>query len=65
MEGVRFIVNNKGQRTGVLIDLKRHRDLWEDLYDGLLARQRKSEPRESLKAVRQRLRRQGKLAANE
>lgn len=65
MEGVQFIVNNKGQRTGVLIDLKRHRDLWEDLYDGLLARQRKNEPRESLKAVRQRLRRRGKLAANE
>ena len=65
MEGVQFIVNNKGQRTGVLIDLKRHRELWEDLYDGLLARQRKNEPRESLKAVRQRLRRQGKLAANE
>jgi len=65
MEGVQFIVNNKGQRTGVLIDLKRHRDLWEDLYDGLLARQRKNEPRESLKAVRQRLRRRGKLATNE
>jgi hypothetical protein len=65
MEGVQFIVNNKGQRTAVLIDLKRHRDLWEDLYDGLLARKGKNEPRESLKAVRQRLRRQGKLAANE
>jgi hypothetical protein len=65
MEGVQFIVNNKGQRTGVLIDLKKHRDLWEDLYDGLVARQRKDEPRESLKTVRQRLRRQGKLATDE
>jgi len=65
MEGVQFIVNSKGQKTGVLIDLKKHGDLWEDLYDSLLARRRKNEPRESLPTVKQRLRRQGKLATYE
>jgi len=28
--GIQFIVDKKGNKTGVLIDLKKHKELWED-----------------------------------
>lgn len=58
---IRFIVDEKGTKTAVVIDLKRHADLWEDFYDSMVARQRAGEPRESLDSVKRRLRRAGKL----
>ena len=61
MSGVQFVVDEKGAKTAVVIDLKRHRVLREDFYDGLVASQRASEPRESLRAVRRRLIRSGKI----
>jgi hypothetical protein len=51
----------QGRKTSVLIDLKRHGQLWEDFYDSVIARNRVREPRESLDAVKDRLRRLGKL----
>ncbi len=51
MEGITYTVDAKGKRTGVIIDLKKHGELWEDIYDNLLAEQRKNEPRESLASV--------------
>jgi len=45
LKGVEFVSDAAGQRTGVLIDLRRHRALWEDVYDALLADSRKREPR--------------------
>ena len=42
---IRFIVDEKGTKTAVVIDLKRHGDLWEDFYDSMVARQRAMEPR--------------------
>ncbi len=63
MQGIQFVVNNKGEKVAVLIDLKKYGELWEDIYDSLTARQRASEPRESLESVRKRLQRQGKLGA--
>ena len=55
MEGITYTVDAKGHRTGVIIDLKKHGELWEDIYDNLLAEQRKNEPRESLASVQKRL----------
>ncbi len=63
MKGVQFVVNERGQKTGVVIDLREYRALWEDFYDAALARARRKEPRESLAAVKRRLRRNGKLPA--
>jgi hypothetical protein len=63
MEGVQFVVDAQGKKTGVLINLKKNGTLWEDIYDNWLAQQRKREPRETLQAVRIRLKRQGKLQA--
>jgi hypothetical protein len=53
--GVEFVVDRSGRRKAVLIDLKRHRALWEDLYDAYLARARRAEPRETLASVKARL----------
>jgi hypothetical protein len=61
MKGIQFVVDEKGKRTSAVIDLKEHGELWEDFYDTVLAKQRASEPRESLESVRKRLRQQGKL----
>lgn len=55
MKGVQFLIDEKGEKSGVLIDLKRHSELWEDFYDRAIARSRKGEPRESLESVRKRL----------
>jgi hypothetical protein len=55
MKGVQFLVDEKGNKTGVLIDLKRNATLWEDFYDVALAQSRVDEPRESLESVKRRL----------
>jgi hypothetical protein len=62
MEGIQFVINDKGQKVGVLIDLRKHGELWEDFYDSLTAQLRAEEPRESLASVKERLREQGKLS---
>lgn len=61
MRGIDFVTNKQGQKTAVLIDLKRHGQLWEDFYDSVVAQNRATEPRESLDTVKARLRRLGKL----
>ncbi len=55
MKGVQFLVDEKGEKSAVLIDLKRHSELWEDFYDRAIARSREGESRESLESVRKRL----------
>ena len=65
MEGINFVVDDKGAKTAVIIDLKNHSDVWEDFYDSLIARERAAEPREMLHNVREHLRNQGKLEADE
>ena len=55
MKGVRFVVDEAGEKTDVLINLKQNGELWEDIYDRALARKRAREPRESLESVKRRL----------
>ena len=52
VKGVEFVVDDDGQKKAVLIDLKKHGEIWEDFYDALPAKERESEPRESLKEVK-------------
>ncbi|HLF05518.1 MAG TPA: hypothetical protein VI855_09915 [Dehalococcoidia bacterium] len=61
MEGIRYVINDQGEKTAVLIDLEQHRQLWEDFCDVMLARQRAEEPRESLESVRKKLRKERRL----
>lgn len=55
MSGIDYLTDERGQRKAVVIDLKKHAELWEDFYDTLVARSRKNEPRESLDSVKRRL----------
>jgi hypothetical protein len=52
MPGIEFLRDRKGRRKAVLIDLKKHRRLWEDLYDAWLAHSRRAERREPLATVK-------------
>lgn len=55
MKGVQYVVDDHGERRAVMIDLRKHAKLWEDFYDRALAESRRSEPHESLEAVKSRL----------
>jgi len=61
LEGIRFVTDASGKQTDVILDLNRYGEIWEDIYDILVARERQGEPRESLKNVRQMLLADGKL----
>jgi hypothetical protein len=52
MKGIQFVTDEQGRKTAVLIDLKKYGELWEDIYDSLLAQKRADEPRESLETVK-------------
>lgn len=43
MEGVRFLVNEQGEKTSVLIDLAEWGDLWKDFHDIIVSRSRQNE----------------------
>jgi len=55
MSGITFMIDSQGNKTAAVIDLRRHRKLWEDFFDTLLAESRAHEPRESLESVKRRL----------
>lgn len=61
MQGINYVTNEDGKRVAVMIDLKKHGELWEDFYDGLTAKKRAVEPRESLETVRELLKKKDKL----
>ncbi|RPI14643.1 MAG: hypothetical protein EHM58_16070 [Ignavibacteriae bacterium] len=55
MTGIKFVVDEKGDKSAVMIDLKRYGKLWEDFYDTLKAKSRKKEPKETFASVRARI----------
>jgi hypothetical protein len=55
MSGIPFMVDERGQKTAAVIDLRKHEQ--PDFHDALLAKSRAREPRESLKSVKRRLKR--------
>ena len=52
MPGIEFLVDARGRRKSVVIDLGRHGALWEDVFDAYVVQQRRSEPRDSLAKVK-------------
>jgi hypothetical protein len=53
MKGIQFVVDDTGKKKAVLIDLAEWGELWEDIYDVLIAYSRKDEDQvdwEDLKA---------------
>lgn len=52
LEGIQFVTNESGEKTAVLLDLNQYGEIWEDIYNIILTRERENEPRESLEEVR-------------
>jgi hypothetical protein len=55
MTGIQFVTDGKGRKTAVLIDLKKHKVIWEDFWDGLVSESRRKEksiPYEKYRAKR-------------
>jgi hypothetical protein len=55
MIGIQFVTDEQGRKVGVLIDLKKHRAIWEDFWDGLVSESRRKEkgiPYEQYRATR-------------
>ena len=55
MTGIQFVTDEKGRKTAVLIDLKKHYAIWEDFWDGLVSESRRKEkgiPYEEYRAKR-------------
>ena len=62
MTGIRYLTDEKGRKLAVQIDLKQHRELWEDIEDVLVSRSRKNEERLPLDKVKAGLVKSGKLS---
>ena len=43
MTGIQFITDDKGRKTAAVIDLKKHKAVWEDFWDGLVSESRRKE----------------------
>ena len=43
MQGIQYMVDEKGEKTAVVIDLKQWGNLWEDIQDILVSASRKDE----------------------
>ena len=44
MKGVKFVLDEKGNMTSLLIDVNEISEEWQDFIDGLIAEARKDEP---------------------
>ena len=62
MKGVQYVFDDEGEIQAVMIDVKKHRRLWEDIQDILVARQRRKETPIPWEEVKRKLREKGKLA---
>jgi hypothetical protein len=61
MTGIQYVTDEKGRKVAVQIDLKRHRQLWQDIEDVLVSRSRRHEKRIPLDKVKASLIKNGKL----
>jgi hypothetical protein len=61
IRGVRFLFDERGEKTAVMIDLRQGSGLWEDILDVATARSREREPSESWTAIRARLEKNRRL----
>jgi len=61
MNGIQFITDEKGRKTAAVIDLKKHKALWEDIQDVLVSQSRRRERGIPLDQVKADLINRGKL----
>ena len=55
LKGIQFLFDAEGKETAVLINLRHNRQVWEDIYDVIVADSRKDEPRVAWEEVKRRL----------
>ena len=55
MKEVEYVIDDKGEKKAVVLDLKIHRDIWEDFCDVLKVKERENDPRESLDSVKKKV----------
>ena len=61
IKGVQFVTDSAGHRVAVLLDLQEWGELWEDIYDNMIAKERAHEPSMKLEDFEDELRREGLL----
>jgi hypothetical protein len=61
MTGINYVTDERGRKIAVQIDLKKHRELWEDIEDVLISRSRRHEKRIPIEKVMTELIKSGKL----
>lgn len=44
MKGIQFVIDDKGKKKAVLIDLEEWGELWEDICDVMISKSREHEP---------------------
>ena len=51
MKGISYLTNDEGIRTAVVIDIQTYGEELEDFLDGLVAEERRNEPKEDFQTV--------------
>lgn len=62
VRGIQFVTDVEGHKVGVLLDLKEWGEVWEDIYDNLVADSRKAELTLPLDRFEMELRSEGLLS---
>ncbi|HEX8353809.1 MAG TPA: hypothetical protein VF611_12965 [Pyrinomonadaceae bacterium] len=62
VRGVQFLTDTDGRKVAVLLNLEEWGELWEDIYDNMLANERAGEPSTSLEEFEAELRADGLLS---
>jgi hypothetical protein len=62
MKGVQFVTDVEGNKVAVVLDLQEWGELWEDIYDNMLASERAQEPGMTLGEFETELRGEGLLS---
>jgi len=62
IKGVQFVTDSAGNKVAVLLDLQEWGELWEDIYDNMIAKERANEPSTKLEDFEDDLRREGLLS---
>ena len=61
IKGVQFVTDTAGHKIAVMLDLAEWGELWEDIYDNMIANQREGEPGIALDEFEAELRAEGLL----
>jgi hypothetical protein len=56
-----YIVDEKGQKTGVIVPIEKYEELLEDLHDLAVVAERRGEPTIAFEELRERLKKDGLL----